>query len=70
MSAGTKDWERTLLDIRGDEPAVLYRNKDTGTVDWIWAGLWVNVRNERPLELLKRTTAREAFNLKWLSREE
>ena len=56
-----------LLENRENDPAILYRNERTGKVDWVWARLWDSARNDRPLRLLKRTTATEAFNFKWLA---
>ncbi len=58
-----------MVDERPGSRAVLYRDKRTGKIGWAWAHLWAKL-DTREREVLKRTTAQEAHNFKWLAHEE
>lgn len=64
-----KEWERRLVDARPGSRAVLYRDKATGRIGWAWAYLWARLETSNR-EVIKRTTAQEAHNFKWLAHEE
>lgn len=64
-----KEWEQMRVAENPRRGAVLYRTKSTGKVNWSWADIWRQI-DTRDREVLKRTTAQEAFNLKWLAYED
>ena len=68
-SKDLKEWEQSMIDARPGSAAVLYRDKQTGKIGWAWADLWAKLETSNR-QVLKRTTAQEAHNFKWLTHEE
>lgn len=61
-------WEQGLAENTPDRPAVLYRHKSSGLVDWAFERTWrSNPEAQAKRELLLRTTTAEAVRLKWLA---
>ncbi len=67
---GIREWEQTFAEKEPDVPAVLYRHKISGDLDWTPATTWDRLHPDQlkqTREVLLRTTTAEAVRLKWLS---